>query len=373
MTARRIAVYTGGGDAPGLNAVIRAVVRTAVLNYGWEVIGIRDGLDGILSDRPDGILRLDLDTVRDILPLGGTIIGSTNRADPRLYRRAEDGRLVVSEWAKQRVRSKMEELGVSATVAIGGDGTMAISYQLHEAGVPIVGVPKTIDNDIVGTELTFGFDSALDAATEALDRLRTTARSHHRVMILEVMGRNVGWIALQAGVAGGAHGILIPEIPFTVRSLSRSLSERWSRGQRYALIVVAEGARPDGGEQIYHEVGGKRRLGGIGEWLAQQIYDTVGLEARVVVLGHVQRGGSPSAFDRILATQYGAAAVHHIADDQLGVVVVLHCNDISCVPMADVIGRLKAVPVDGTRVRTARGLGIIFGDEYALERSDATE
>lgn len=363
MASRRIAVYTGGGDAPGLNAVIRAVVRTAVLNYGWEVIGIRDGLDGVLSDRPDGIMQLDMAAVKDILPLGGTILGSSNKADSRLFHKDEKGRTVVTEWAKNRIKQKLDELDVSATVAIGGDGTMGISYQLCEAGIPIIGVPKTIDNDIVGTELTFGFDSALDAATEAIDRLRTTARSHHRVMVLEVMGRNVGWIAIQAGIAGGAHVILIPEIPFSVESVCRALRDRWSHGHRHALVVVSEGALPANGEKVYHEVGGKRRLGGVGEWLTHQIYETCGFEARTVVLGHVQRGGSPSAFDRILATQYGAAAVHHIATDEFGVVVVLHCNDIRCIPMSDVIGRIKSVPIDGTLVQTARGVGISFGDE----------
>lgn len=363
MAKRRIGVYTGGGDAPGLNAVIRAVVRTAVLNYGWEVFGIRDGLDGVLSDRPDGIVELNLEMVKDILPLGGTILGTSNRADPRLFRKDAEGHVVVTDWAKRRIRQKAEEYDISAMVGIGGDGTMAISYQLCEAGIPVIGVPKTIDNDLVGTELTFGFDSALDAATEALDRLRTTARSHHRVMVLEVMGRNVGWIAIHAGIAGGAHVILIPEIPFTVESVCHSLRERWTHGHRHALVVVSEGARPAGGEQIYHEVGGKRRLGGVGEWLTQEIYETCGLEARTVVLGHVQRGGSPSAFDRILATQYGAAAVHRIANEEFGVVVVLHCNDITCIPMSDVIGRIKTVPVDGTLVQTARGLGVSFGDE----------
>ncbi|GAP63056.1 6-phosphofructokinase 1 [Ardenticatena maritima] len=362
---RKIALFTGGGDAPGLNAVIRAVTRTAVLNYGWEVVGIRDGLDGILSDRDDGLMPLDPHAVSDILPLGGTILGTVNKADPRLYV-VKDGRVVVTDWAKNRIRTQMARFGIDAIVAIGGDGTMTIAAQLFEAGIPLVGVPKTIDNDLVGTELTFGFDSALDVATDALDRLRTTARSHRRVMILEVMGRNAGWIALHAGIAGGAHVILIPEIPFAVEPICAALQARWARDAKYALVVVAEGARLADGAPMYHEIGGQKRLGGIADWLAHQIIERCGFEARAVVLGHIQRGGSPSAFDRILATQYGAEAVHCLARGEFGVVVVLRCNDIRTVPLHEVIGRQKLVPVDGTLVRVARGLGISFGDPAEL-------
>lgn len=358
----RIAVFTGGGDAPGLNAVIRAVTRTAILKYGWEVYGIRDGLDGVLSDRPDGVERLDLQRVSDILPYGGTILGTVNRVDPRLYV-LEEGRVIVQDWAKQRLREWVEQQGIRGVVAIGGDGTMNISYQLFEAGVPIVGVPKTIDNDLLGTDLTFGFDSAIDVATDALDRLRTTAKSLKRVMVLEVMGRNAGWIALHAGIAGGAHVILIPEIPFRLEAVCRALHRRWERGAQYALVVVAEGAHPVGGEPIYHEIGGKKRLGGVGEWLAHRIYELCGYEARAVVLGHLQRGGSPSAFDRILATQYGVAAVCCVAEGTFGVMVGLHGNRIRTVSLADVVGRQKFIAPDDPLVETGRDLGISFGDE----------
>ncbi|MDQ7028625.1 MAG: ATP-dependent 6-phosphofructokinase [Ardenticatenia bacterium] len=358
----RIAVFTGGGDAPGLNAVIRAVTRTAILNYGWEVYGIRDGLEGVLLDRPDGVVRLNLHTVSEILPRGGTILGTVNRADPRLYT-VQGGRTVVTDWAKERLRSWVKGQGIKGVVAIGGDGTMNIGYQLFEAGIPLVGVPKTIDNDLMGTDLTFGFDSAIDVATDALDRLRTTARSHKRVMVLEVMGRNAGWIALHAGVAGGAHVILLPEISFRLEAVCHALRQRWQRGSQYALVVVAEGAYPVGGAPIYHEIGGKKRLGGVGEWLAQCIYEVCGYEARAVVLGHLQRGGSPSAFDRILATQYGVAAVRCVASGTFGVMVGLHGKGIQHVPLSDVVGRQKIVAPDDPLVDIARDLGVAFGDE----------
>ncbi len=358
----RIAVFTGGGDAPGLNAVIRAVTRAAILNYGWEVYGIRDGLEGVLLNRADGVVPLDLRAVSEILPRGGTILGTVNKADPRLYT-VEEGRAIVTEWAKERLKAWVSAQGLRGVVAIGGDGTMNIGYQLFEAGIPLVGVPKTIDNDLVGTDLTFGFDSAIDVATDALDRLRTTARSHKRVMVLEVMGRNAGWIALHAGVAGGAHVILLPEIPFRLEAVCHALRRRWQRGSQYGLVVVAEGAYPVGGAPIYHEIGGKKRLGGVGEWLAQRIYELCGYEARALVLGHLQRGGSPSAFDRILATQYGVAAVRCVANNTFGVMVGLHGRHIRTVPLADVVGRQKAISPDDPLLDIARDLGIAFGDE----------
>ncbi len=358
----RIAVFTAGGDAPGLNAVIRAVTRTAILKHGWEVYGIRDGLDGVLLDRPNGVEQLTLERVTDILPYGGTILGTVNKMDPRLYVR-EGGRVIVQEWAKKRLLEWVEQNSIRGIVAIGGDGTMNISYQLFEAGVPIVGVPKTIDNDLLGTDQTFGFDSAIDVATDALDRLRTTAKSLKRVMILEVMGRNAGWIALHAGIAGGAHVILIPEIPFRLEAVCQALHHRWKRGSQYALVVVAEAAHPVGGEPIYHEIGGTRRLGGVGEWLARRIHAECGYEARALVLGHLQRGGSPSAFDRILATQYGVAAVGCVAEGTFGVIVGLRGDRIQTVPMADVVGRQTLVAPDHPLVKTGRDLGISFGDE----------
>ncbi|HEX8684520.1 MAG TPA: ATP-dependent 6-phosphofructokinase [Ardenticatenaceae bacterium] len=359
---KRIAVLTGGGDAPGLNAVIRSVTRTAILQEGWEVLGVRYGFEGLLAaDDPESVMKLDWAGTSGLLYRGGTILGAASYTNEKLSFKNEKGQSIVSDWAKQRVRERLRELEVDALVIIGGDGTMGMGQQFFEAGVPLVGVPKTIDNDLEATEFTFGFDSALDEATDALDRLHTTAESHDRVMVLEVMGRNSGWIALHSGVAGSADVILIPEIPFTIPAICEKIEERRRRGRKFSIVVVAEGAKPDGGEQMYLDYEGKKSLGGIGQWVAEQITAQCGVESRTVVLGHLQRGGSPSAFDRILATLFGGSAVRLISKGKFGYMTALQCGDVVSVPIKEAIGGQKKVAVDGKLVQTARGLGISFG------------
>ncbi len=360
MAIQRIGVLTGGGDAPGLNAVIRAVVRTAIGQEGWEVLGVRSGFEGLLSEAPDAIMQLDWNSVSGLLARGGTILGAASHSNERLFAKGEHGP-VVSEWAKQQVRERLLSLGVGALVVIGGDGTIGMGQQFFEAGVPLVAVPKTIDNDLLATEYTFGFDSALDEATDALDRLHTTAESHNRVMVVEVMGRNSGWIALHAGVAGSADVILIPEMPFSLAKICHKIEARRRQGRNFSIVVVAEGAMPEGGEQLYLEYQGQRSLGGIGHWVANEIAERCHVETRTVVLGHLQRGGSPSAFDRILATMFGASAVRLIAKGKFGYLTSLQCGDIVSVPIREAIGEQKKVPVDGKLVQTALGLGVSFG------------
>ena len=357
---RGIAVLTGGGDAPGLNAVIRSVTRTAILQEGWQVLGIRHGFEGLLGG-DEGIMPLDWDRVSGLLSRGGTILGAASHSKKLLFTKNEEGEVVVSDEAKERIRERMEELQIDALVIIGGDGTMAIGQQLFEAGVRLVGVPKTIDNDLPGTEFTFGFDSALDMATDALDRLHTTAESHDRVMILEVMGRNSGWIALHSGIAGSADVILIPEIPFSIPKVCQKIEARRQRGRNFSIVVVAEGAKPADGQQMYIDHRGERVLGGIGHWVGQEIAKYAGVQTRTVVLGHLQRGGSPSAFDRILATQFGASAVRLIRKGKFGYMTSLQGGDIVSIQIKDIVGEQKKVPVDGKLVQTALGLGISFG------------
>ncbi len=302
---KRIGILTGGGDCPGLNAVIRAVVLSAVDGYGWEVLGVEDGFDGLLNDR---IRPLDLGAVRGILTHGGTILGTTNRGNPFAWPVMRDGREEVID-ASRTVLERLRVLQVDAMLVIGGDGTLRIADALHRMGAPIVGIPKTIDNDISATDVTFGFDTARVTATEAIDKLHTTAESHHRVMVVETMGRNAGWIALESGIAGGANSVLIPEIPFRIDAVGQVIEERATRGRRFSIVVVAEGAAPVGGAQVYREAGapGKLpRLGGIGQQIADALGDLTHRETRCTVLGHLQRGGSPTPFDRLLATRFGA-------------------------------------------------------------------
>lgn len=359
---KRIAVLTGGGDAPGLNAVIRAVVKTAINVYGCDVFGVRDGYDGFLL--PGGVFPLDLAAVRGILPLGGTILGTANRGNPFARKVMKDGKEIVLDVSDEVVAA-IKKLELDAVIVIGGDGTLRIASELGEKGVPVVGVPKTIDNDVGGTEVTFGFDTALMIATEALDRLHTTAESHHRVMVLELMGRDAGFIALHAGVAGGADVILIPEIPFKFESVLKKVRQRVERGSRFSLVAVSEGARPQGGEALYARSGDAvyvPRLGGIGQEVCKFIEEQ-GFESRVTVLGHIQRGGTPTAFDRWLATRYGAAAVRTAAAGKLGSMVALRNGQVSDVPLAEALAVPRRVNLNGDAVRTARGIGISFGDE----------
>lgn len=364
---RRIAINTGGGDAPGLNAVIRAVVLAAS-RRGWECYGIRDGYNGILHPErypQGGVVRLTQDSVRGIAHLGGTILGSTNKGDPLHYpvRRA-DGSTGTIDRTDDIVQYCARE-GLDALVAVGGDGSLTIANALHRKGLPVVGVPKTIDNDLDKTFTTFGFDTAVEFATESIDRLHSTAESHHRVMVVEVMGRYAGWIALHAGIAGGAHAILIPEIPFDIDKVAAKIASREQRGRMYSIVVVAEGALPRDGQRevlVPAEAGRAERLGGIGERVARALQERTGKEARTVVLGHLLRGGSPSAFDRLAALRFGAAAVRALDEGRSGVMVSLAYPNVDYVPLEDVAGRMKAVPADSDTLQTARDIGISLGD-----------
>ena len=359
---KRIAVLTGGGDAPGLNAVIRAVTKTAINIYGCEVLGIRDGYDGFIS--AGGVIPLDLAAVRGILPRGGTILGTANRGNPFARKILRDGKELVVDISDE-VTAAIKKLDLDALIVIGGDGTLRIAMELGAKGVPVVGVPKTIDNDIGGTEVTFGFDTALMIATEALDRLHTTAEAHHRAMVLELMGREAGFIALHSGVSGGADVILIPEIPFKFESIIRKVRERAEGGAHFSLLAVSEGAKPLGGQPVYRRSGDEiytPRLGGIGQEVGQFI-EGQGFEARVTVLGHVQRGGSPTAFDRWLATRYGAAAVRVAAAGGFGYMVALRNAEVIPVALSEALAVPKRVDLNSDGIHTARGLGISFGDE----------
>lgn len=364
---RRIAICTGGGDAPGLNAVIRAVTIAAI-RRGWECLGIRDGFNGILFPErypAGGVVRLTRDLVRGIAHQGGTILGTTNKGDPfHCQTRLPDGTLGETDRSDELV-AYFAEHGIDALVSVGGDGSLTIANALHQKGLRVVGVPKTIDNDLDKTMTTFGFDSAVGFATECLDRLHSTAQSHQRVMVVEVMGRYAGWIALHAGIAGNAHGILIPEIPFDVDRLAEHIQARDAYGQTYSIVVVAEGAAPrDGHAHVLQpaEAGHAERLGGMGEQVANALQARTGKDTRVVVLGHLLRGGSPTAFDRLAALRFGAAAVRALEEGETGVMVALAFPNVNYVPLHDVAGRMKAVPLDGDTLQTARDVGICMGD-----------
>ena len=359
---KRIGILTGGGDAPGLNAVIRAVVKTAIYEYGCEVVGIRDGYDGFMDE--GGIIPLGIEDVRGILPRGGTILGAANRGNPYARKVIRDGREVVIDVSDEIIKG-IERLNLDALLILGGDGTLHSAHELYLKGAPIIGVPKTIDNDIGGTEATFGFDTAVTTATEAIDKLHTTAEAHHRVMVLEVMGRNAGFIALHAGVSGGSDVILIPEIPFRYESVVKKVQERVERGMLFSIVVVSEGAKPAEGEQVFSRAGDEiyvPRLGGIGQKVGEYI-EQQGFETRVTVLGHVQRGGTPSPFDRWLATRYGAAAVRLAAQGGFDRMVSLQAGKITDVSLAEAIAIPKRVDINHDAVITARGMSIAFGDE----------
>lgn len=351
---KQIGILTGGGDAPGLNAVIRAVVRTAIGEFGMKCVGIEDSFEGILGE--PHTMKLTTKAVSGILPRGGTILGTRNRGS---FVKVVDGQLVYPELPIDEALANLDILGIEALIVLGGEGTLAIAEQFHKRGFPVIGVPKTIDNDLAATELTFGFMTAIDIATEALDRLHTTAASHDRVMILEVMGRHTGWIALHAGLAGSADIILIPEIPFSFESLVRKVNERERSGSKFTNIVVAEGAVEVGKGQLYLDNEGIR-LGGMGSYVSRRVEELTGKESRCVVLGHLQRGGSPNAFDRMLGTNFGACAVRTLANGQTGKMVALQAGEITTVPLSQACANIKTVPVDGQLVRTARDIGISF-------------
>jgi 6-phosphofructokinase 1 len=356
---RRIGVLTGGGDAPGLNAVIRAVVKAAA-TAGIECLGIEDSFDGLVF--PERSRVLTPKDVTGILRIGGTILGTTNRGNPFAYPiETASGPVDYS----QRCIENFHKMGLDALVVIGGDGTLAIAHEFHKRGLRIVGVPKTIDNDIVETTMTFGFDTAVSFATEAIDRLHTTAEAHHRIMVLEVMGRYTGWIALYAGIAGGADVVLIPEIPFDLQRVAERVRERERFGARFSIVVVAEGAHELDHARIIASPATRirlERLGGIGALVATELEDLTRKEARFVVLGHLQRGGTPTGYDRVLATRFGSFAVDVLRQGQSGVMVALQSPDIVAVPIEQVVGRTRTVPIDGDVVRTARNIGMSFGD-----------
>ena len=358
---KRIGVVTGGGDCPGLNAVIRAVAKASA-KRGWECIGILGGYEGLLE--PRRTMPLDYQILSGLLTRGGTILGTANRGKFSAKVGHGESR-ALPKGLLEGVKAGMDALGLFALVSIGGDGSLTIAQQLFEYGVPIVGVPKTIDNDLEGTLFTFGFDSAVTCATDALDRLHTTAESHNRVMVLEVMGRYAGWIALYAGVAGGADVILIPEIPFSYENVCAKIQERENLGKKFTIVVVAEGAcEKEGG---FVTCGGETkigepRLGGIGAVVNAEIEKRTGKESRVCVLGHLQRGGSPTTFDRALCSMFGATAVELIAAGDFGKMVAFNGPQVGAIKISEAIGKLKAVRPEGNLVRTARALGICLGD-----------
>ncbi len=363
---KKIAINTGGGDAPGLNAVIRAVVVSA-LNKGWEVVGIRDGYNGLMKpeEYPEGgLITLSRGKVRGITHLGGTILGTTNKGNPTKYpTMGSDGKMYEKDRSDELVAA-FKKNGIDALVALGGDGSLAIANVLAEKGIRAIGVPKTIDNDLDKTVITFGFDTAVSFATECLDRLHSTAEAHRRVMVVEVMGRYAGWIALNAGISGNADAILIPEIPYDINKVAAALRERPKRGKHYAIVVVAEGAKPKGGavSVVSKELGRAEKLGGAGERLALALEPLVGKECRTVVLGHLLRGGSPTTFDRLISLRFGAAAVRALEEGYSGVMVALDPPTVRYVPLKEATSRMKVVPLDCDTIITARDLGISFGD-----------
>lgn len=363
----RIAISTGGGDAPGLNAVIRAAALSAI-NRGWEVYGVRDGYNGLLLPEryaDGGLMRLTREKVRGITHLGGTIIGTTNRNNPLHYPIVgADGKLDEVDRTDELVRAfRLHE--IDALISIGGDGSMAIANVLGKKGLPVIGVPKTIDNDLDGTVVTFGFDTAVAFATECLDRLHSTAESHGRIMVVEVMGRYAGWIAMHTGIAGSADVVLLPEIPYDLHTVVNKIIKRTNEGSLFSIVLVAEGAKPLGGSvaTLGKELGHAERLGGIGERVARELQELTGKETRTVVLGHLLRGGTPTTGDRLIALRFGAAAVRAIEEGRSGVMVALDPPEVKYIPLDEATCRMKTVPLDCDTLLTGRDLGICFGDK----------
>src|SRR3954462_6661816 len=357
-----ILVNTGGGDAPGLNAVIRAVTLSGV-RRGWKVTGIRRGYHGLLEPGSDGLVDLTRDKVRGIAHLGGTILGTVNKGHPFEFNMERDGKKTTVDISDDIMR-RFKEVGGDALIAIGGDGAFRIATRFLKKGMPIVGVPKTIDNDLSCTQATFGFDTAVTVATEAIDRLHTTAESHERIMVVEVMGRYAGWIAMHAGVAGNAHTILMPEIPYDLEKVVAHIKARYAGGRRYCLVVCAEGAVPIGGtiSTRGEELGREVRIGGFAEKVGAELAERTGFEMRSLVLGHLQRGGSPTHRDRLLALRFGAAAVRMVEQGKFGHMVAYQPPHMVPVKMEEAIAVMKPVPLDSDTVQTARDLGICIGD-----------
>lgn len=358
----RIGVLTGGGDCPGLNAVIRAVTKSAILDNDMEVVGFKDGFEGLIENR---YIELNYAAVSGILTQGGTILGTSNRADPFNYPLLIDGEMKYRDRSDQ-IMANFHNLGLDALVCIGGDGTMAAAGRMMDKGLKIVGVPKTIDNDLVGTDVSFGFDSAVATGTEAIDKLHTTAQSHHRVMVVEVMGRYAGWLALAIGLAGGGDIILIPEIPYNIDAICQRVRERNFRGSRFSIMVVSEAAAAEGGKMVVREkIEGSPdqiRLGGVGSVIAKQIEQLTKVETRVTVLGHLLRGGIPTAYDRILATRFGIEATHLITKGKFGRMVALQGDKLTTVDIKEVGGKTRKVPLDSHLVKAARSVGTCLGD-----------
>ena len=359
MSKKRIGVLTSGGDCPGLNAVIRGVVTTSA-QLGYDCVGFLKGYEGLYD--PVRYVTLTEENTTGILNDGGTILGSTNKGRFAATVGVAD-RVELDPNLLEGVMTTVKQLGIDGLVCVGGDGSLAVAQQFHEFGIPVVGVPKTIDNDLSATAFTFGFDSAIECATNALDRLQTTAASHERIMVLEVMGRHAGWIALHAGIGGGADVILIPEIDWTYENVCHKILDRESAGKRYSLVVVAEGAElPEGGLVGEQQQGAQAKLGGIGAIVAAEIEKRLHRETRTAVLGHLQRGGAPTTFDRVLATQYGAHAVRLIMEGRLGEMVCYNPPEIRGVPIIEAVNQVRQVNPDGSTVQAARGLGVSFGD-----------
>jgi phosphofructokinase-like protein len=357
----RVGILTGGGDCPALNAVIRAAVKTSV-GFGWEVLGIEEGFDGLVHCRTR---PMNTANVSGILHLGGTILGTTNAANPFCYPIPGEGGKPTERDISDKVVANFRKLELDALIVIGGDGTFTIAQQFYEKGMPLVGLPKTIDNDINGTVITFGFDTAVNTARDALDKLHTTAESHRRVLVVEVMGRHAGWIALHSGIAGGAYIILIPEIPYDISKVAHCVTERERLGKHFSIVVVAEGAFPAGGTLTHTEAkhpGREQRLGGIGGQVGSAITKLTGKETRVVVLCHLQRGGPPTTFDRVLGTRFGAGAARLVRKGAFGRMVALIPPDVESIPIREAIGRTKTVPLDNDIIESAREIGICFGD-----------
>jgi phosphofructokinase-like protein len=359
---KRIGILTGGGDCPGLNAVIRSIAKPAITRYNSTVIGILDGFEGLVEGRMRELTPKDL---AGIVNVGGTILGTSNKGNPFQFPVETPKGIDVLDYSRQAIQN-YRDWELDALIAIGGDGTMHIVDRFTELGLHFIGVPKTIDNDLSATDVTFGYDSAVSVATEAIDRLHTTASSHHRVMVVEVMGRYAGWIALGAGIAGGAHAILIPEIPFHWEKIYEHVLLRSKTGNRFSIVCVAEGAKPAEGSAVVKDMDKKRtdpvRLGGIGELVGKKIEEATGLETRVVTLGHMQRGGSPTAYDRILATRYGAKALELAEQGKFGYMVSLRGTDVVAVSVKEAILQLRTVPLDSQYLQTARMLGTALGD-----------
>lgn len=359
---KKIGVMTGGGDCPGLNAVIRAVVKTAMVKYGYEVIGFKDGYRGlVLND----YIQFKSGDVSGILDKGGTILGTSNRDNPFKFKVENNGKVNYVDMSDKAIEN-VNALGIDCMVLIGGDGTLTSARDFARKGLNVVGVPKTIDNDLSATDTTFGFMTAVDTATEAIDKLHSTAESHHRVMILEVMGRYAGWIALESGIAGGADVIMIPEIPYNISKVTDKILERKIEGKHFSIVVVAEGAKALDGKMTISEMDESSpdpiKLGGVGNKVAAEIEKITGIETRVTVLGHLQRGGRPNPFDRILSTKYGVKAVETVSEEKFGTMVGLHGREIKAESLEEAVGKLKTVPPDGELVRIAKSLGVSFGD-----------